>query len=111
MLRLVDPGLIDGLFMVSLLGGAFGAVLVLFLLVIVRSLCAGLVLVRSLKRATAVVLEFPPLPGKLQTGSARTALLALVAVVALSLLACAAPPAHYSDAHGVWLEHVKKGGW
>lgn len=33
------------------------------------------------------------------------------AVLGLALLACAAPPVHYSDAHGVWLEHVKKGGW
>lgn len=111
MLHLVDSTLLDGLFMVSLLGGACGTVLVLFLLVMVRSFSAALLLINSLKRAAPVVLEFPPLPGKLQTGSARTALLALVAVVALSLLACAAPPAHYSDAHGVWLEHVKKGGW
>lgn len=107
----VDSTLLDGLFMVSLLGGACGTVLVLALLVIVRSFSAGLLLLTSVKRAAPVVLEFPPLPGKLQTGSVRTALLVVLAAVALSLLACAAPPAHFSDAHGVWLEHVKKGGW
>ena len=38
--------------------------------------------------------------------------LALAALVGVGLLvACAAPPLHYSDSHGIWLEQVKRGGF
>lgn len=55
--------------------------------------------------------QFPPLLRSFQRGSARTALLIALSVVALGLLACTSPPVHYSDSHGVWLEYVKRTGF
>lgn len=95
MSHFVDSPLFLQVAVLSLLGGACGALLTLLLLALCRCV------------STAPRLSTQ----KLQAGSARAALLIALSIVALSALACASPPAHYSDAHGVWLEHVKRGGW
>lgn len=94
-------------FLGATVGGFLASLLAIFAFLIAKKISARSARVLSSTRA----LDFPPLPCNFQSGSARLVLLVALSAVGVGLLACAAPPAHYSDAHGVWLEHVKKGGW